>query len=249
MINNRIERFIKKEKISISPHDLQKSKEESYTKRKYGSPVYYFHDTKGIQHYLFKNKDYRRKKLKIRIGFDKNGEYPSYRRILNLKNIIKRHITKTRILTEKTINTGTKYEINYEILFTSNNTLKSFQYWIDELAYKINDNTIILLEELSLNVTTNPSYNRIIPQIETKQFKNKNIKTVNDNLDKLNDYELAIIGKKYEKEKVLPPYHLALELELGEEFFKTNKEYYKNEREAYASHFLYNVMNAKIIRD
>lgn len=247
MINPRIERFLKKEKLTISPRDYNKSKEESYTKRKFGSPVYYFHDAKGIQHYLFKNKDYRRKTLIVKIGFDKNGEYPSFKRIINLKNIIRKHTDKKRILVEKTIKTRAMYEIKYEILFTSNNNLKSFQYWIDELAYMINDNTIILLEELSLDVCSNPQYKKILPDIKTNQFENKNIKPLNENLDKLNDFELATIAKEYEKEKILPPYDLALDLELDSEFFEENKEYYKNSRLHYAEDFFEKIRKAEIV--
>lgn len=249
MINQRIERFLKQENLTISPLDLHKSKEESYSKRKFGSAVYCFHDTNGIQHYVYKNKDYRRKILRVKIGFDKDGEYPSFKRINNLKNIIRINTDKKRILTEKTIKTKSMYELKYEILFTSNNNIKSFQYWIDELAYAINDNTIILLEELSLSISSNPNYSKIIPHIETNQFQNKNIIPINDKLDKLNNFELATIGIEYQNEKVLPPYDLAVELELGDDFFKENFEYYKNERSYFAEHFLDNVMHAKILKE
>lgn len=248
MINQRIERFLEQQEIEISPYDYKKVKDESYTKRKYGSPVYFFHDTNGIQHYLFKNKDYRRKILIVQIDFDKRSqEYPSRKRISNLKNIIRTFTHKNRILTEKTIKNDKKFEIKYEILFTANNNMKSFQYWIDDLAYNILDNSTVRLKELSLNLSSNSRFKKIIPTIKTEQIQNKNIITLNENMDKLDDFELATIGKEYQKDKILPPYELALKLELGEEFFKENQKYYNNERSDFAGNFLNNIMHAKIL--
>ncbi|MBR0472839.1 MAG: hypothetical protein IJI98_09115 [Methanosphaera sp.] len=249
MFNKRIENFLNTNKLSISPLDYHKPKEKSYTKRRYGSRVITFHDMNGIQHYIFHNKDYRRKTLHVKIAYDMSTrEYPSGKRIYNLKNIIRNYINKSRILSEKTTNNDKKYEIKYEILFTANNTLKSYQYWIDELAYTINDNSNILLDELSLSITRG-AYKKIIPEIETNQFRNRKIWPVKDNLDKLNDFQLALIGRDYQKEKILPPYELAVELHFPDEFFNENKDYYEKEVTVYAHNFLKNIMHAKVLKE
>lgn len=250
MINQRNESILKRENLTISPHDIKKDKEDSYSKRRFGSPVFYFHDCNGIQHYFFKQKDYRRKVLHVVLDFDRRSqEYPSYKRVFNLQNIIREYTGKARILTEKKIKDDRKYELRYEILFTANNNIKSFQYWIDELAYQILDNTIILFRELSLDVSTNPNYGKVIPATNYVRIGNNKIKPINDNFDKLNDFELATIGREYEKKEFLPPYELAVKLELGEDFFRKNEEYYRNETTLYAQNFMEKIINARVLKE
>lgn len=250
MFNQRIERFLKNKNLTLSPLDYRKDKKESYAKRRYSSKVYCFHDMQGIQHYMYNNKDYRRKILRVIIDFDKRShEYPSRKRISNLRNIIEQYTNKNRILSIKSIKTNQKYEIRYEILFTSNNNIKSYQYWINRLASEISLNSTVRLREFSLDISVHPRFKKIIPSPRTDQFQNKNIIPINNHLDRLDNYELATIGTDYQKEKVLPPYELAVELEFEDEFFRENRDYYNNETAVFAENFLSSVMHAKVLKE
>lgn len=245
MINKNTERFLKNHNIKISPRCLRAEKEECYTNRKYGSPLYTFYDCSGIKHFKYNNKDYRRKILTLVIYEDFESElFPSKRRIANLKNIIRTYTTKPRILSEHT----RENIIKYEILFTANNTIKSFQYWMDELAFQISDNSTIHLMELSLDICYNKRYKKIVPQNGYVPNENKEIVPINNHLDKLNDFELATIGTEYEKELTLPPYELAVNLEFDDEFFKENHDYYHDESEEFAEHFFQNILNGTVIK-
>ncbi len=246
MTNNRITNFLNKNNLEPAPIYKKKKEEECYEKRKYSSPLYTFHDTNGIKHYIYKNKDYRKKILLIEIDFDeRKHELPSSRRISYLKNIIRTYITKPRIITEKSHDNI----IIYELLFTANNTIKSFQYWMDELAFQLSDNSTIQLKEISLNICTHEKYNKIIPEKRAYPNENNHIEPVNKNINKLNDFELASIGSSYQKsDRLLPPHDLAVELGFDENFFEDNKEYYEDEDKNYAINFLEQVMHSKIIK-
>lgn len=240
----KISYFLEKYNLEIAPLCLKTKTEDCYEKRRYSSKLLTFYDTNGIKHYVYNRKDYQKKVLKVILDFDNySKEYPSYRRVVNLKNIIRHYIKKARILSEKSV----KDEITFEVLFTSNNNIKSFQYWMDELAYTIIDNSTVNLKELSLDVCVNEKYKKIVPLFENDQIRNNAI-PLNNHLDKLDDYELATIGKEYRKEKILPPYDVAVKLEFDDDFFKNNKDYYQYQRKEYAEEFLKSVMNAKIIR-
>ncbi len=103
MINKNTERFLEKQNIKISPRCLRAEKEECYTKRRFGSPVYSIYDYCGIRHYKYNNKDYRKKILTLTIYEDFESElFPSRKRIFNLKNIIRTYTKRPRILSEKT---------------------------------------------------------------------------------------------------------------------------------------------------
>lgn len=193
-----------------------------------------FYDTNGIKHYVYNRKDYQKKVLKVIIDYDNySREYPSYRRVVNLKNIIREHIKKVRILSQKSV----KDEITFEVLFTSNNDIKSFQYWMDELAYSILDNSTVNLKELSLDVCVNEKYKKIIPLLESSPIRNSGIIPINNHLDKLDDFELATIGNEYRKDKILPPYNLAVKLKFDDDFFRKNNEFYQYKRKEYAEKF------------
>ncbi len=241
----KVSYFLKKYNLEIAPLCLKTKTDDCYKKRKYSSKLLTFYDTNGIKHYVYRRKDYQKKVLKVVIDYDNySREYPSYRRVMNLKNIIKHYIKKLRILSEKSV----QNEITFEVLFTSNNDIKSFQYWMNELAFTIIDNSTVNLKELSLDVCVNERYKKIIPLIKDDQIKNDGIIPLNNHLDKLDDYELATIGMEYRKENILPPYDVAVKLEFDDDFFKNNKDYYQYQRKEYAEKFLKSVMNAKILR-
>ena len=246
MKNKRLEKFLIDNNIKLAPACSKKKLDELRVKRKFSSRIISFYDTHGIRHYYYNNKDYRKKVLRILIDQDSNtGELPSIRRINNLKNIIRTYITKARILSERVHDN----EIVYEILFTSNNTIKSYQYWIDELAYQIGDNSTVQLKEISLNISSNSRYNKIIPSTRYYPSENVNIIPINDCLDELDDFELATIGIEYQKNKqMLPPHDLAIELGFDREFFRKHHDHYENEDSYYAENFLDLVMHSKVIK-